>query len=127
MSDQSRTDERGGATLKFVIVMAIIGAIAFAGYKFVPVVYQSYLFKDLMQHNVDVAATQGYQPQWVRDQLFKSLPEYNIPQTAMITPVARDNRIEVTVQYTLPIEFPGYTYQYEFDHTARSTAFLSFK
>ncbi|HEY7786050.1 MAG TPA: hypothetical protein VIB00_15060 [Pyrinomonadaceae bacterium] len=127
MIDQTRTNELGGATLKFVIVMAIIGAIAFAGYKFVPVAYQSYLFKDLMQHNVDVAATQGYQPQWVRDQLFKSLPEYNIPQTAMITPVARDNRIEVTVQYTLPIEFPGYTYQYEFDHTARSTAFLSFK
>jgi hypothetical protein len=127
MIGQSRTQERGGATLKFVIVMAIIGAIAFAGFKFVPVFYQSYIFKDLMQHNVDVAATQGYQPQWVRDQLFKSLPEYNIPQTAMITPVARDNRIEVTVQYTLPIEFPGYTYQYEFDHTARSTAFLSFK
>jgi hypothetical protein len=120
-------NERGGATLKFLIVIAIIGCVAFVGFKFVPVAYQSYLFKDLMQHNVDVAATQGYQPQWVKDQLFKSLPEYNIPQTAEITPGQRDNRVEVTVQYTLPIEFPGYTYHYEFDHTARSTAFLTFK
>ena len=25
------------------------------------------------------------------------------------------------------IEFPGYTYNYEFDHTVKSTAFLDFK
>ena len=123
----SRTNQRGGARLKFLIVVAIIGTLVFVGYKFVPVLYQARLYKDLMQHDVDVAAALGYKPQWVSDQLTKSAPEYGIPASVLITPQLNDNRMEVTVQYTLPIEFPGYTYEYQFDHTARSTAFLTFK
>ena len=122
-----RSNEQGSARLKFLLVMIIIAAVAYGGYVFVPVAYQAYLFKDLMQHDVDVAATQGYKPSWVGEQLTKSLPEYEIPQDAIITPTQLDNRIAVRVQFTRPLEFPGYTYQYEFDHTAKSTPFISIK
>ena len=125
--NNERSNERGGATLKLVITLAVIGCVGYAGYLYVPVAYKAYLFKDLMQHYVDVAATQGYQPSWVADQLIKSEKEYEIPSNALITPLARDNRVEVRVQYIQPIEFPGYVYDYEFDYTARSTAFLTFK
>jgi hypothetical protein len=124
---KDRSNERGSSRLKFLIVMALIGCAAYAGYLYIPVAYQAYLYKDLMQHYVDVAAAQGYQASWAGEQLFKSEAEYEVPSNAMITPVAKDNRIEVRVQFTRPIEFPGYTYLYEFDHTARSTAFLTFK
>jgi hypothetical protein len=107
--------------------MIIIGSVGYAAYLYVPVAYQAFMLKDLMQHNVDVAVSQGYAPNWVADQLVKIGPEYGLPPTAEITPSQRDNRIEVRVQYVKPIEFPGYTYQYEFDHTAKSTAFLNFK
>jgi hypothetical protein len=123
----NRSNQAGGARLKFLIVMAIIGSAAYAGYLYIPVAYEAYLYKDLMQHDVDVAATQGYPPTWVSDQLAKSAAEYEIPANAVITPLQKDNRIEVRVQFTRPIEFPGYTYDYEFDHTATSTAFLTFK
>jgi hypothetical protein len=107
--------------------MVIIGALGYAIYLYVPVAYQAYMVRDLMQHNVDVCVAQGYAPSWVADQLVKVGPEYGLPPTAEITPTQRDNRIEVRVQYTKLIEFPGYTYQYQFDQTAKSTAFLSFK
>jgi len=122
-----RSGERGSATLKFVIVMAILGSCAYAGYMYVPVAYQANTFKDLMQHYSDVAVSQGYPPAWVAEQLMKNAPEYDIPANAVYTPANRDNRIEVRVQFVKPIEFPGYTYEYEFDYTARSTAFLAFK
>ncbi len=122
-----RSGERGSANLKFLIVMAVIVATAYAGYLYVPVAFQANTFKDLMQHYADVAASQGYQPSWAGQQLMKSAPEYDIPANAIITPAQRDNRIEVRVQYVRVIEFPGYTYNYEFDHTVKSTAFLSFK
>ena len=125
--DLHRASERGAARLKLLIFLLVVGAIGYIGYLYVPVAYQAYLFKDWMQHTVDVAIAAGYQPAWVNDQLKKSLPEYDIPPEAVITPATRDNRIEVRVQYTRTVEFPGYTYQYEFDHTARSTAFLTFK
>ena len=120
-----RSGERGSANLKFLIVMVILVTSAYAGYLYIPVAFQANTFKDLMQHYTDVAVSQGYQPSWIADQLKKSAPEYEIPDNAIITPVQRDNRIEVRVQYVREIQFPGYTYNYEFDHTASSTTFLT--
>jgi len=124
---RQRSGERGSANLKFVIVMAIMVTCAYAGYLYVPVAYQANTFKDLMQHYADVAAAQGYSPSWAGEQLMKSASEYQVPANAVITPAQRDNRIEVRVQYVRVIEFPGGTYNYEFDHTVKSTAFLAFK
>lgn len=127
MNTIARTNERGSARLKFIIVIAIIGIIACVGYVYVPVAYQAYLLKDLMQHDVDVAATQGYPTSWVKDQLTKAAKEYGVPPDAVIEPTQQENRVAVRVQFARPLEFPGFTYQYNFDHTARSTTFLSLK
>lgn len=123
----SKSGERGSAQLKFFLFMAVVLAGAYVGYLSLPVVYHAHVWKDLMQHKVDVAATQGHPPTWVNDQLRKSAPEYEIPTDAEITASPQDQRIQVRVQYTKPIEFPGYTYKYEFDYTAKSTEFLTFK
>jgi len=119
-----RSSELGGGRLQFLIVMTFIGAMAYAAYLYVPVSFHAHTYKDLMQHYVDVAATNGYEPKWVSQQLVKSAPEYAVPANVVVTPLRRDERVEVRVQYVTPIEFPGYTYNYEFDHTVKSTAFL---
>lgn len=123
----NRSGERGSANLKFIIVILLLGATAYAGYLYVPVAFQANAYKDLMQHYADVTGAQGYAPSWAAEQLAKSGAEYNIPANAVITAAPRENRIEVRVQFVREIEFPGYTYNYEFDHTVKSTAFLSFK
>ena len=125
--EMQKSNERGSARLKFLLVVFILGAAGYAAYLFIPIAYQAYLFKDLMQHDADVAASMGYQATWVSDQLKKSLAEYGIPDDATINSAQRDGRIEVRVQYTHLIQFPGYPYEYQFDHTARSTPFLTFK
>ena len=60
----------------------------------------------------------------MKEQLEKSAPDYGVPEDAVITPVQTENRTQVTVQFKRPIEFPGYTYEYEFDKTVKSTQFL---
>lgn len=124
MTDYSRSGERGGSRLKFLIVVAILAAVAWTGYLYVPVAYYAYLYKDLMQTKVDAAAALGHPTTWVTDQLTKSGPEHEVPTNAVITPAQENDRMQVRVQFSKPIEFPGYTYVYEFDHTARSTEFL---
>ena len=125
---ESRPNERGGATLKFLIFAVIFGSVVYSGYLYVPVAIDAYYFKDLMQNKADVAVTQGYDHSWVKDQLLKLEGEYHIPTDAVITTAQADNRVQVRVQYTQPIPLvAGYTYNYEFDHTAKSTAFLSIK
>jgi hypothetical protein len=121
-----RSTEGGSANVKFLVVMAIIGACVYAAYLYVPIAYQAHTFKELMQHYVDVASAEGQKPEWVAEQLVKNFPEYEIPKDAVVTHAKRDSRIEVRVQFTKPVEFPGYTYNYEFDQTVKSTAFLDF-
>ncbi len=118
-----RKSEQGSARLKFVVVMLILGAIAYASYLYIPVAYNAYLFKDLMQQKVNAAIALGHQPAWVKDQLVKSAPEYQVPSDVEITPVLLNKRMEVRAYFIRPIEFPGYTYEYTFDHTAKSTDF----
>jgi hypothetical protein len=127
MRDFDRSGERGGARLKFLIVMAILAVVACAAYYYVPVAYHAYLYKDLMQNKVDTAAALAYPTKWVSDQLTKSGPEYDVPAEAVITPTLENDRMQVRVQFSKTIDFPGYTYVYEFDHTVRSTEFLGKK
>jgi len=123
-----RRSERGGARLKFLIVAAIIGSMAYAGYQLIPVFYRDYQIKDLMQNDVNTAANLGKPASWIKDQLVKNSEEYGIPADAIITPQQQqDNRMEVRVQFTLPVEFPGFVYNHEFDYTAKSATFLTVK
>ena len=127
MNIMTRKSEHGGARLKFIIVVAIIAIVAYAGYQFVPVFYQAYQIKDLMKHEVDAAVALGKPPSWITEQLVRIGPEYGIPKDAVITPTVQDNRVELRVQYRQPIEFPGYVYDYEFDNTVKSSNFFSVK
>jgi len=123
----SRSSERGGARLKFVIVVAILGAAAYAGYQLIPMAYTSYQIKDLMQHDVDTASATGKPADWIKEQLVKSSAEYGIPADAVITPTQENQRLSVRVQFTQPIEFPGFIYNWEFDYTAKSSTFIEIK
>src|SRR5713226_1311896 len=120
----TKQSERGGARLKFTIFLAIFVIVVYAGYLYLPVAIDAYYFKDVMQNKVDLAAAQGYDSSWVKDQLTKLGPDYHVPPDAVITAGQKENRLEVRVQFIRPISFPGYTYKYEFDHTTQSGTFL---
>ena len=120
-----RHHESGSARLKLIIFLVVFAIVVYVGYVYIPVAIDSYYYKDVMQNKVDLAAAQGYDSAWVRDQLVKIGPEYHVPPEAAITSGLNDNRVEVRVQFTRPISFPGYTYKYEFDHMVKSSTFLS--
>ena len=120
-----KNSESGGARLKLVIALAIIAVVAYVGYNYIPVAVDAYYFKDAMQNKVNLAAAQGYDASWVSDQLSKGKAEFHVPDDAVISPAQKDGRMEVRVQFTRPIPFPGFTYNYNFDYTAQSTSFLT--
>ena len=119
--------ERGGAQLKLIIFIAILAGVGYAGYMYIPVAVDAYYFKDAMQNKVNLAAAQGYDSGWVADQVSKSKSEFHVPDDAVITPSQNDGRMQCRVQFSRPISFPGFTYNYDFDYTAQSTSFLTIK
>jgi hypothetical protein len=118
-------NELGGARLKFIIFMAVFATIIYVGYMYIPVAIDAYYFKDVMQNKVDLAVAQGFDGKWLKDELARSGAEYHVPPDAVILPSTVERRVTVEVKFTRPIAFPGYTYNYEFDHTAQSGAFLT--
>jgi hypothetical protein len=113
--------ERGGTRLKFLVVMALIIGVGYVGYQCIPVIYQYSLYKQAMQDNVDKAAMTGQTATWVKEQLRGNAKEYGVPEDADMTAEQVNGRMQVRVKFTRPIVFPGYTYQYNFDHTTKST------
>ena len=119
-----RKNENGGARAKLIIFLLVVLVVGYLGYLYIPVSVDAYYYQDFMQNRVDLGAVQGNDSSWLKDQLTKAAPDYHVPENAIITPAQKEGRLEVRVQFTRPIQTPFYTYNYEFDHTARSAGFL---
>ena len=120
-----RRGERGGARFNLVVVLLVIALAVYSAYNYAPVSYNAYRYKDFMQETVNKAA---YPPvknsDWVAQQLRAAAEEHGLPDDADIRVQNENGRISAHVTYTHPVQLPGYTYEYNFDHTARSSGFI---
>jgi hypothetical protein len=118
-------NEQGGARLKLIVFLVIFAVIIYAGFLYIPASVDAYYYKDIMQNMVNQAAAQGSDAKWVKDQLQKNARDYHVPDDATIETSVQEKRVQAHVKFTRPIVTPIYTYNYEFDHTAVSTTFLT--
>ena len=125
LPEQVRRRQRGGARFNLVVVVILIGLAAYSAYNYAPVAYNAYLYKDFMQELVNRAA---YPPvksnDWVKQQLAAAARDYDLPEDTDIRVQNENGRIEARVTFTRPVQLPGYVYEYNFDHTARSSGFI---
>jgi hypothetical protein len=121
-----RAGEWGGSRLNLIIILAVLALAAYSAYNYAPVSYHAFLFKDTMQDTVNKAAyPPGQTPEWITQRLRLSAKEYDLPDNAYINVQKEGGQIVVRVQWTRPVKLPGYTYQYTFDHTVRSSGFIN--
>lgn len=116
---------RGGARLNFLIVLALLCAAAYVGYQFVPLYYRATLFESFMQDTVNNAAITSKSAAWAEQQLRANLDDYGLPPDADIQTSTSEGRITARVQFTVPLSLLVTTYQYKFDHTAKSATLLT--
>lgn len=118
--------ERGGARFNFVFIILLIALAAYSAYNYAPVAYKAYRFKDYMQETVNKAAyPPGQSTDWVAQQLRASAKEYELPEDAEFRVQKEEGRIAARVTWDEAVQFPGYVYVYNFDHTVRSSGFIS--
>jgi hypothetical protein len=117
--------ELGGARLNFLILVAVIALAAYSAYQYVPVARGAFLYRDLMQETVNKAAFRQDSPvAWAETQLRAAAAEYDLPADTRYEVQSQNGQIVARVRWTRPVALPGYVYQYEFDHTARSSGFF---
>lgn len=128
---ETRSSERGGAGVKFLIVAVVLFLIGNAGIQFIPVAFNCENLKQDMQTAViqGLAMPGRLSPvDMVKQKLQVSLQSNNIPPDAFVEVKQIKNIIQARIVFTkeVPIlPFGIYTYHYEFDHTATPTGFLT--
>ena len=123
---ESKPSERGGARLNFILVAVVIALAGYSAYNYAPVAYDAFLFKDFMQETVNKAAyPPGQTNDWVTQQLRAAAKDYDLPPNMTVNVQKEEGHIIARVQWSRPIQLPGYTYEYNFDHTARSSGFIN--
>ncbi|HEX8847409.1 MAG TPA: hypothetical protein VF791_22385 [Pyrinomonadaceae bacterium] len=123
-SPEARPHERGSARIKFIIVFAVVVVVGYMGVKMVPVWYQSSSFKKTLDESAEMAAASGKSGDWLKTQIKANVNDYCAPPcTFSISEPKKgtDGRWEIAVGIKRPVNvLPFWTYNYDFEYTARS-------
>lgn len=122
--------ERGGAGVKFLIIVLVLGAAINAGINYIPVAYSAQTFKQEM--DTSVVQAMAVPPQvkpvdMVKNRIAKAAQTENLPPETFIDVRQTGNVVQARAVYTQKVSilpFGIYDYAYHFDHTATPQGFL---
>ena len=116
---RQRGEGRAGCIF-WVLVLAVVTLIAF---KTVPVKYASSQFFGFMDEQAKFA--QQTTPDRMKKAILRKARELDLPvDPKKLTVSKRGGRIQIDCSYTVPIEFPGYTYYWNFQESINEPIFI---
>ena len=117
-----RRRERGESQFGCLIGLILLGLAIFVAYKMVPVKVKA---AELRQTVVDEAKSAGtHNDDRIRGAILAKARDNKLPVTEDDIKIVRGNgEITVNVTYTIPIVFPGYTYNWHLEHQATNPIF----
>jgi hypothetical protein len=117
-----RLNQRGEGKLGCVIGLLILVAAVFVAYKMIPVKVRATEFRDAV---FDSARSAGQNSQdGIRATLVHKADQLRLPIKAdQIKIDRRSDYVTIEVEYTVPVEFPGFVYQWKFAHKAENPVF----
>jgi hypothetical protein len=127
-----RRNERGEGSGKLIIVLVILFLAVWAGYNYIPVAYNAQAYRQEMDTAViQVMAMPGAMQNpvaWTSERLKRVGTEYSIPEDAVydVKQLPNGTGVQAQVKYKKSVSLlPFYTYQYEFDYTAKTGGFMT--
>lgn len=119
-----RRSERGEGNLGCILWLLALGLAILIAWKAVPVKMQSAELYDYLDEVAKFGATRAT-PEELEKHILSRAKQLNIPLDKKDISVKRTGeRIYIEVEYTIPVEFPGYTYQWHFRHKLDRPVFI---
>jgi hypothetical protein len=114
--------QRGEGQFGCVIGLILLLAGIFVAYKMIPIKVKA---AELRQEVVDEAKSAGtHGDDRIRAAILAKAQQQGLPVSEGDIKISRaGNNITVDVQYVVPVEFPGFTYQWQFHHHAENPIF----
>lgn len=118
-----RSAERGEGNLGCILWMLVFAIGVLIAWKAVPVKVQSAELYDYMVELTKFAASSSSES--LKKQVVAKAAELDLPLDKDDVEVRKTaDRIQIEASYTVPLEFPGYTYEWNFDHQVDRPIFI---
>jgi hypothetical protein len=115
MAASNRARERGRSKLNLILTLAVLGAMLFIAVKIVPVYFANYELKDSIETEARFAIANRRSDDDIRDAVFKKVQELGVPAKREDIKVNNQQRfVEITVDYTVPIDLQVYQFPLQF-------------
>jgi hypothetical protein len=119
-----RTAERGEGNLGCIVWLLVLAVAVMISWKMIPVKVNN---AELVDYMTEVAQFQSAQktPEEIKLIILARAGELGIPLTKEnITVTKTRDRVRMTVDYVMPVQFPGYTYNWHFRHELDRPIFI---
>jgi len=119
---RKRRRERGEGQFGCLVGLAILAIAGLVAYRMIPIKVKAAELRDVV---IDEAKAAGnHNNKHIERAIVAKAESLNLPLKKTGVKIDRKaNEIKVDVKYTVPVEFPGFTYQWKFHHKAENPIF----
>lgn len=118
-----RNSERGEGKFKSVLVVAVIALLIYSAVKIVPPYFSDYQLSDKMQEQARFAVVNRYTEEQIRENLFRTMQELDIPaKRDEIKIVASNAIVKISLKYTVPVDLFFYHLDLNFSPSSENKA-----
>lgn len=111
----SSRSQRGAGTIKALVWTAILIYGAFAAYKIIPPYVAEYQLSDKMQEQARFAVVNRYSEERVRDEVYKTVQDLEIPvKREDIKVVSNNSIVKISLDYYVPVDLLVYHLELHF-------------
>jgi hypothetical protein len=119
---QRNRRERGEGQFGCLVGLVILLVAILVAWKMIPIKVKSAELRDAIQDEARSAGT--HRDPRILKTILDTAERLELPVTEDEITIRRANNIiTIEVDYVVPVEFPGYTYEWEFNHKAENPIF----
>jgi hypothetical protein len=115
--------ERGEGKLKAVLIIAVVLLVIYSAVKIIPAYVSDYQLADKMQEQARFAVVNRYTEEQIRDNVFKTVQELEIPAKRDDIKVTASNAmVRISLNYTVPVDLFFYHADLNFSPSSENKA-----
>ena len=112
---RNRDRQRGGSKFSSIMMLLVLGTMAFAAFKIVPAYFANYQLQDSMVTEARFALVNRKAANDVQDDIWKKVQELGIPaKKDDILVVSEQGSVQISINYSVPVDLIVYQYSLQF-------------
>ncbi|HEY0704963.1 MAG TPA: hypothetical protein VGD60_19525 [Candidatus Acidoferrales bacterium] len=105
MAQRNRNSQRGGSRISSILMLVVLGVMAFAAFRIVPAYFADYQLNDAITTEARFAMVNRKAAADVQDDVWKKVQELGIPAKKNdIVVSSEQGNVKISVNYTVPVD-----------------------